>query len=83
MLNVTGRRFDQSAKQLIVGHTTVGKCHPGLAEGSWYSLKSTVPHIPVRTNILQRSLIHLSVYFCAFLVRIDLHCKILYILPIV
>ena len=24
-------------------------------------------------NILQKSLIHFSVYFCAFLVRIDLH----------
>jgi len=23
MMNVTGRRFDQSAKQLLVGHTTV------------------------------------------------------------
>jgi len=35
----------------------------GYAEGNRYSLKSTVPYIPVRTNILKRSLIHFSVYF--------------------
>jgi len=29
-------------------------------------------------HILQNSLIHFSVYFCAFLVPIDLHCKISY-----
>jgi len=33
------------------------------AEGNGYTLKSTVPYIPMRTNILQRSLIHFSVYF--------------------
>ena len=34
----------------------------------------------MRTNILQNSLIHFSLYFCAFLVRIDLQCKISYFL---
>jgi len=37
---------------------------------------STVPYIPMHTNNLRRSLIHFSVYFCAFLVGIDLHFKI-------
>ena len=30
----------------------------------------------IRSNIVQRSLIHFSVYFCAFLIRIDLYYKI-------
>jgi len=38
------------------------------------TLKSMVPYIPMSTNILQRSLIHF-IYFCAFLVRTDLHSK--------
>jgi len=35
-----------------------------------------MPYIPERTNILRRSLIHFSVYFCAFLVRTDLQCSL-------
>jgi len=37
-----------------------------------------VPYILMRTNILQNSLIHFSVYLCAFLVSIDLHYDISY-----
>jgi len=40
-----------------------------------YSLKSTV-HKAMLTNILQNWLIYFTGYFCAFLVCIDLHCKI-------